>query len=273
VPFARSEDGTEIFYRFSGEGLPLLLSAASFSTHLHWEQQERSLGRDLRIVAWDYRGHGRSGAPGSLEPYAFDRVVEDLLAVHRAAAGDEPAVVGGLSIGGLVSLVYALEHPERVRAIVLMNTGPGFKNPDALAQWGRQLDRAAARLEERGVEGHLEGRRATAEILGLNPDSPASRRAREGVLTSAPEALARFARGVAAKVPGVIDRLQKIEVPALILLGEHDPFFHRAGEVMAAKLPRARKVILEGAGHVLNLDRPERVEEAIRGFLEAEALL
>jgi pimeloyl-ACP methyl ester carboxylesterase len=273
VSVARSADGTEIFYRASGDGLPLLLCAASFSTHLHWEHQQEDLAGDFRVVAWDYRAHGRSGAPISMDQYRFDLVVEDLGSVHRAAAGDEPAVVGGLSIGGLVSLVYALEHPERVRAIVLVNTGPGFKNPDALKQWETQLEKAAARLEERGIERYLEGRRARDEILGLEPDSPRAQRAREGVIASSPEALARFARGVAAKIPGVIDRLARIDAPTLILVGEHDPFFHRAGEVMAAKLPRARKQVVEGAGHVLNLDQPERFEGALRTFLRDEGLL
>jgi pimeloyl-ACP methyl ester carboxylesterase len=273
VAIARAPDGTEIFYCAIGKGVPLLLSAASFSTHRHWASQAEDLGRDLRVVTWDYRGHGRSGAPASLEQYTFERVVEDLDAVHEAACGYQPTVLGGLSIGGLVSLVYALRHPERVRAIVLVNTGPGFKNPEALARWELQLEKAATRLEEQGLVAYLEGRRARAEILGLDPDSKQARAAREGVLASSPEALARFARGVAAKVPGVIDELVKIRIPTLILIGEHDPFFHRAGEVLEAKLPRGRKILVEGAGHVVNLDRSERFAASVRTFLEEEGIL
>ena len=264
---ARAPDGTEIFFRVTGEGVPLLLSCASFSTHRHWEHQERALGNDLRVVSWDYRGHGLSGAPDSLEPYTFDRVIDDLAAVHETAADAEPAIIGGLSIGGLVSLVYALRHPERVRAIVLVNTGPGFKKPEALDRWREALERAARRLEERGIAGYLEGRRAQDEILGLDPEKPAARAAREGVLRSSSEALARFARGVAGRVPGIIDDLKQIEAPTLIVVGELDPFFQRAAEVMEAKLPRARKVSVEGAGHVVNLDQPERLERVIREFL------
>jgi pimeloyl-ACP methyl ester carboxylesterase len=273
VAVARAPDGTELFYCATGDGVPLLLSAASFSTHRHWASQAEDLGRDLRVVTWDYRGHGRSGAPVSPEHYTFDRVVEDLAAVHEAACGHGPAVLGGLSIGGLVSLVYTLRHPERVQAIVLVNTGPGFKNPEALGRWEEQLEKAAARLEERGLAAYLEGRRARAEILGLDPNSKLARAAREGVLASSEDGLARFARGVAAKVPGVIDQLAKIRIPTLILVGEHDPFFHRAGEVLEAKLPRGRKILVEGAGHVVNLDKPERFAALVRTFLEEEGIL
>ncbi len=273
MSIAHAPDGTEILYSTTGDGVPLLLSAASFSTHLHWASQAEDLGRDLRVVTWDYRGHGHSGAPSTLAHYTFDRVVEDLGAVHGAGCDHEPAVVGGLSIGGLVSLVYTLRHPERVQAIVLVNTGPGFKNPEALARWEEQLEKAATRLEERGLASYLEGRRARAEILGLDPNSKQAQAAREGVLSSSREALARFARGVAAKVPGVIDQLAKIRVPTLILVGEHDPFFHRAGEVLEAKLPRGRKILVEGAGHVVNLDQPERFAALVRTFLEEEGIL
>ncbi len=272
MPAARAPDGTQIFYQATGRGVPLILCAASFSTHVHWAPQQEDLGTQLQLVTWDYRGHGRSEAPESLECYDFDRVVEDLGAVHQATAGSEPAVIGGLSIGGLVSLVYALRYPERVRGLLLVNTGPGFKDPTAQARWAEGLERAAQRFEERGVAGYLEGTRARAEILGLDPDRASAKLAREAVLASSPAALARFARGVAGRVPGVIDQLGEIEVPALILVGEHDRAFHRAGEVMLAKLPRATKVRIEGAGHVLNLDQPERFARALLSFLRESVL-
>ena len=77
----------------------------------------------------------------------------------------------------------------------------------------------------------------------------------------------------AAHVPGVIDDLARIEIPTLILVGEHDPYFHRAAEVMAAKLPRARKRLLEGAGHVVNMDRAKEFDQVILEFLGDEGLV
>ena len=139
MAFAVSADGTRIFYEVAGSGPPLLLQTASFSTARHWEGQIESFSKHWRVVTWDYRGHGRSEAPVEPERYTLQHVLQDLEAVHQAAAGLEPGFVGGLSIGGLVSLCYALAHADRVRALVLINTGPGFRNPEALAEARKQL--------------------------------------------------------------------------------------------------------------------------------------
>jgi len=163
----RSRDGTRIAWRApQAGGIPILLSAPTLCTHLHWAGVEPRLAEYGRPVSWDYRGHGFSDAPDEGSAYCLERVVEDLAAVHEAAAGGEPACLCGLSPGGPVSLRYALEYPKRVRALVLINTGPGFKNPENRERWARRWRRAADKLEEVGVETYLDNRHAVAEILG-----------------------------------------------------------------------------------------------------------
>lgn len=267
MPYAEASDGARIHYQASGEGPPLLLCNASFSTHVHWQAEAKALSRRFRVVTWDYRGHGESEAPADPGRYSLDQVVRDLEAVHRTATDGTPACVGGLSVGGLVALSYALAAPERVRALLLFNTGPGFRNPEAAARWGSLLERAAAKLEAVGLETYLEGRRARAELLGLYPDSSAALAVRAGILVSKVEGLTRFARQVAGPVPNLIDRLGEVEQPTLVLVGEHDEAFQRASRVLEAKLPRAERRVLAGAGHVLNLDRPEAFLREVEAFL------
>ena len=265
----RASDGAQLWYEARGEGPPLLLCTASFASSAHWSNVSAALGRRHRVVSWDYRGHGRSDAPAEDERYSLARIVDDLRTVHEAAAGDEPAFVGGLSIGGLVSLSYQLAHPERVRGLLLFNTGPGFKKPEAAAQWREMLERAAAKMEGVGLEKYLEGRRAAAELLGLDPGSAAATAVREGILRASVAGLCRFARRVAGPVPNLVDRLHEVSAPTLVLVGELDRAFHRASEVMAAKLPHARRVLLPGAGHVMNLDRPDDFVREVLAFTEA----
>ncbi len=267
MPFATASDGARIFYAADGAGPVVALSTPSFSSHRLWQGQVRQLAPRYRVVTWDYRGHGRSDAPLEDERYSLDQVVDDLRAVLDDATDGAPAHLGGLSVGGIVSLSFALAHPGRVRSLLLFNTGPGFKNPDALAGWQKMLERAAVKLEEVGLERYLEGRRATAELLGLRPDSPQAQTTREGVLTSGVEGLTRFARCVAGPVPNLVDRLREIPLPALVLVGEKDEAFQRASQVMAAKLPAGRRVELPGAGHALNLDEPEAFGAVIERFL------
>lgn len=268
MPIVEATDGAKIHYRALGAGPPLLLCNAAFATCAHWSAQEEALARRFRVVTWDYRGHGASEAPAEAERYSLKQVVADLRAVHRAATDDAPAFVGGLSVGGLVTLSYALTHPEQVRALLLFNTGPGFKNPEALAQWQAMLERAASKMEEVGLARYLEGRRAQAELLGLHPQSKLARAVRESVLTSSVEGLTCFARGVAGPVPNLVDRLAEIRVPCLVVVGEHDAAFQRASQVLVAKLPRAQRVVLKDAGHVLQLDQPEAFVREVERFAE-----
>lgn len=267
VEHVESSDGAKIAWRATGSGPPLVLCTASFCTHLHWSSVEEPLAEFARVVSWDYRGHGLSDAPDDPARYTLDQVVADLGAVCEAAIGPEPAFVGGLSVGGLVALSYALAHPERVRGVLLFNTGPGFRNPEALAGWNAMLEKAAKKMEAVGLEEYVRGRRAADQILGLDPEAPAAARPLEGFLRSSVAGLTHFARGVAGPVPNLVDRLHEVATPALILVGELDAGFQRAGEVMAAKLPHARHTVVPGAGHVMNLDRPEAFVTAVRGFL------
>jgi pimeloyl-ACP methyl ester carboxylesterase len=273
VPFVESSDGTQIFYEVAGKGAPLILCAASFSTHRHWVEAQATLSRRLRVVTWDYRGHGRSEAPEADDRYSLAQCVEDLRAVHAAAAGDEPAVVGGLSMGGLMGLSYALTHPDRVRGLVLINAGPGFKREEASRAWREMLESAACRMEREGLDAYLRGRRAREQLVGLRPDSQGARQAVEGILQSGVAGLTRFARRVAGPIPNLVDELHRIAQPALILVGERDTAFQRAGEVMEAKLPNASRVALADAGHVLNLDQPEAFARQVEAFLEREGWL
>jgi pimeloyl-ACP methyl ester carboxylesterase len=265
--FARSLDGIRLAWQAEGEGEPLLLLAPTLCTRLHWTAVMPALAQGARAIAWDYRGHGESDAPADAAAYTLERVLEDLDAVHQAAAAGAPAWLGGLSLGGLVSLAYALARPERVRGLVLMNSGPGFKRPESRERWKQTWERAADKLERVGIAAYLENPRAQAEILGRDPQSPAAREARAGVLRSDPAALARFARGVAAPQPDLTGRLGEIRAPALVLCGADDPAFHAAGELFEARLPRARRVLIPGAGHSLPLDAPEAVIREIRAFL------
>jgi pimeloyl-ACP methyl ester carboxylesterase len=108
---------------------------------------------------------------------------------------------------------------------------------------------------------------AGATAVGLRPELPAARAAAEAIAAQDPVGLALFARHVAAHAPPAIDLLPGLGVPALVLVGERDEGYLRAAEVMAAKLPRARKVVLPRAGHVANLEETEAFNEVLLGFL------
>ncbi|MAE97103.1 MAG: alpha/beta hydrolase [Deltaproteobacteria bacterium] len=262
-----ASDGVRLYAEATGSGTPLVLSPGYCQTHENFRAQVEPLAAaGYRVVLWDYRGHGKSEVPESEEAYSMAQVVDDLGRVLAWAAPGEPAVVGGLSFGGLASQHFALDHPERVAALLLIASGPGFKNPKAQAGWEAQVGRIAGRLERVGFEGYTSGR-AAPNSIGLKPDLPAARSAGRAIEAQDAHGMARFGRRVTAPAPSTIERLGAIEAPALVLVGSLDAAYQAASEVMTARLPHAERVVIEDAGHCVNIEQTEAFNRAVLDFL------
>ena len=262
-----TRDGYSLYVESHGEGIPLVLSCALCTTHENWRPQVSALvNAGARVVLWDYRGHGLSDAPEDPDAYTLDLVVDDLLRVLDWAAPGQAGLLGGLSFGGLASLHLALSHPERVRGLLLVDTGPGFKNPKAQARWEALVERTASFVERRGLAAFAESRAADT-LVGLRPELPAARAAASAIAAQTPHGIANFARRVAGPAEQVLDRLGEIDRPALIVVGEKDDAYLRAAEVMEARLPQATRVSIAGAGHIVNLDAPEAFDDVVTRFV------
>jgi pimeloyl-ACP methyl ester carboxylesterase len=267
MPTVTASDSVKLYVEAHGDGFPLLLSPGYCQTHENFRPQVDPLvAAGARVVLWDYRGHGKSEAPEDPDAYSMDRVLDDMDRVLEWAAPGRRAVLGGLSFGGLASLHFALAHPERVRALLLLDSGPGFKNREAQASWEAQVGRIADRLEKMGFEGYVDGR-ASATAIGRRPDLPAAQAAGRAIQAQNPNGVARFGRCVVGPAAGVIDDLASIGAPALVLVGELDTAYARAGEVMAAKLPNATHVVIPDAGHVVNIEQAEAFNRAVIEFM------
>jgi pimeloyl-ACP methyl ester carboxylesterase len=256
-----------LYTEVHGEGLPVLFSCPLNTTCENWRPQVGPLeAAGFRVVLWDYRGHGRSGAPDDPTAYSIEQVVDDLGRVLDHAAPGEPAALAGLSFGGLASLHFTLRHPERVCALLLIDSGPGFKNPKAQARWTASCEKTSSFIEAKGMAEFAA--RATELTVGRDLELPAARAAQAAIAAQPAHGLAHFGRCIAGPAPPVIDQLPEIEQPVLVLVGEKDEAYLRAAEVMAAKLPRAESVTLAGAGHVVNIEAAEAFNAAALAFLE-----
>ncbi|HEV2364840.1 MAG TPA: alpha/beta fold hydrolase [Caulobacteraceae bacterium] len=250
-----NRDGVEIYYEVHGEGPAILLTHGYSATSQMWAGQVGPLSKAYKLITWDMRGHGRSAYPNQPEAYSEAASVADMAALLDAAGADK-AVVGGLSLGGYFSLAFHLAHPQRVRALLIIDTGPGYKNDEARAGWNRNAIRTAERYETEGL-GNLA--RGSAEMR------TASHRSAEG--------LAMAARGMLTqKDARVISSLPDIRLPSLVVVGENDAPFLAASDYMAAKIPGAEKVVIPGAGHAANIDQPEAFNTAILNFLSKHHL-
>jgi pimeloyl-ACP methyl ester carboxylesterase len=240
--------GGNISYQVNGSGQPPLLlthgygaASAMFGPNL--------AAAETQVVTWDIRGHGSSESPADPESYSADAALADMAAL-LAELGISRAVLGGHSLGGYLSLDFALRYPDQVAALVLIGTGPGFRNDAARDDWNRRAHKTAARLEERG----LAALGSSSELHGEQGDVAGLARAARHTLTQ--------------RDSHVIDGLASIQAPALVIVGADDAPFQAAADYMAAKLPRARKVVIPAAGHAPNVDQPEQFNAELRAFLD-----
>src|SRR5437868_3710854 len=247
-----NRDGVKIFYEVHGSGPPLILTHGYSSTSEMWKDQIAALSKHHKLVLWDMRGHGRSDYPEDLQAYSEALTVGDIAALLDEI-GVDSAIVGGLSLGGYMSLAFYRAHPERVRALLIIDTGPGFKKDDAREVWNKRARETAERFEREGLAVLKSASRERSAVS--HRDASGLARAARGMLTQ------RDAR--------VIELLPDIKVPSLIVVGADDAPFLAASDYMAAKIPGARKIGIPAAGHAVNIDQPQAFIEAVLPFLDA----
>lgn len=150
-----------------------------------------------------------------------------------------------------MSLAFYRAHPERVRALLIVDTGPGFKKDDARDAWNKRAYETGARFEREGL--------AVLQSLSRERSSVSHRNA---------SGLAHAARGMLTQRDArVIESLPAIKVPALVIVGADDTPFLAASDYMATKIPGAKKTIIPAAGHAVNIDQPQAFLEAVLPFL------
>lgn len=241
-----------ISYQVTGSGGPaLLLSHGYGATSAMFAGNLTALTATHRVVTWDLRGHGGSDYPADPATYSGANALADMAALLDEL-GIGGAVLGGHSLGGYLSLQFTLRFPDRVTGLVLIDTGPGFRNDAARDDWNRAAHRRADRLGERGLAA-LGG---SAELHG------SSHRDATGLINAARYTLTQ-------QDAHVIDGLPQIAVPTLVIVGADDAPFLGAADYMAAKIPGARKVVIPAAGHAPNVSQPEVFDAEVSRFLRS----
>ena len=243
-------NGVAIHYEDRGTGPPVLLSHGFAATGRMWDAQVAALCDRYRLIRWDMRGHGDSDAPSDAGRYSHALAVGDMAAVLDAC-GVERAVLVGLSLGGFLSLLFHVRWPARVRALVLLDTGPGYRSAAARADWNRYAEQQAQMLESQGPAGLRHSSEVRAEWHRTLAGLPLAAR---GMLMQTDAA--------------AIDSLPSIAVPTLLVAGADDTDFLPGMAYMAAKIPGARHEIVASAGHGVNVDQPGRVNALLETFLE-----
>jgi proline iminopeptidase len=231
-----------------------------------------ALSHKMQLVYFDHRGQGRS-ARGAKETYTLDNNVEDMEAL-RQYLGLEKIIVIGSSYGGMVALSYATRYPQNISHLIVICTVPDsrflIRAQEILAERGTEEQKAIA---QRLWDGAFENEEQLGEFFQVmrsmysftyDPDAPQQI---PNLMILSPDAINVAFSGFLRSY-SVLDQLHKITAPTLVIGGRHDwicaPEF---SEEIASNIPNADLRIFENSGHLIRVDEPEALREAIADFL------
>jgi pimeloyl-ACP methyl ester carboxylesterase len=222
-----------------------------------WEPQLRELEREYRVIRYDLRGHGRSLA--ILNGFSAH---EDLRAVLDAV-GVERATLVGLSAGSRIAVDFALAYPDRVSRMVLSSPGLGGYSPADSFEWMAPVMEAI-----RAGDAPAAAQRWAETPLMAIPTRPAGDSLMRRIVAANAGLWLIASNPERPLEPPAIGRLDGIDVPVLVIVGERDlPDTHAVADTLVARIPGARKQVIGGAGHMVNLAEPEAFNAAVRAFL------
>jgi len=273
MPYATTPDKVRLYYEEVGQktefGTPILFVHEFASDHRGWEPQMREFGKRYRCIAYSARGYAPSDVPVDPSVYTYQHVMRDAVAVLDHLKIDSAHFVG-LSMGGYTSLQAALNHPKRVRSLVLAGTGSGSE------RWYR--DDFHKHSRELGDQFERDGAARVAETYGMGPS-------RVPFLLKDPRGFAEFtarlaehdakgsaltSRGFQGARPSLYDfanDIRKLATPALIVVGDEDERCIEPSLFLKDTLPAAGLVVMPKSGHVVNLEEPDLFNAVVGDFL------
>lgn len=267
MPFA-DVNGTCLYYEEHGKGLPVVFAHGAGGNHLSWWQQVPEISRHYRCVTFDHRGWGMSPDKGDVGPAAFPGDVAGLIEV----LGLERVFLVGQSMGGFTCLLYALANQRRVLGLVMANSFAGMRREVWLAAdeelrlrartlWDRRRSDGVKRALAPGFGWRHRDRAFLYKEIRLLNEKGSAKTDVDGRIQRL-RALERSPQSSANR-----ERLATLNVPVLFIGGEHDDVMPASLMAVAQTLlPRARLVVVPGAGHSVYFEQPETFNHLVLEF-------
>jgi pimeloyl-ACP methyl ester carboxylesterase len=257
-------NGVKLAFSVSGSGDAVVLLVHGFPLNRSmWEPQLGALRLVCRVIAPDVRGFGASeaGPPG---PLTMEQHADDLAVLLDVLDVREPVIYCGLSMGGYIGFAMWRRHRQRIRAFVLADTRATPDTPEGRA--GRFA--MAERAELLGSSAPaVEAMMPRMFSPTLRPGTPQEVLVRAMMTSTSARAVADGARGMAAR-PDSLELLETIDVPTLVIVGEHDQLTPPTdSEALLARLPNARLERIDMAGHMSNLENPDQFNDVLLEFV------
>jgi pimeloyl-ACP methyl ester carboxylesterase len=253
-------NGSRLYYEMLGQGDPLVLISGGGSLDRRmWDDQFQHFARSYQVIRYDVRGLGNSGIPR--KPYSPSEDLYRLLELMNISS----AHIVGLSLGARLAIDFTLEHPDRVRTLIAASPGiSGYSDDNQLIE---SLQTLATVAREDGIEEAL-------MIVLSNPYLPQQKAVKERmrqILLDNPQVFyLGFPTVTLMKSldPPALGRLSEIGIPTLVIAGSEDhESIRNIADSLVQQIPTARKVLIAGAHHMVNMEKPVEFNQAVLDFL------
>lgn len=256
-------NGIKIDYRDEGSGPAVIFIHAFPLNQSIWDDQVAALKQSYRTITLDLRGFGSSDAPAG--PYSMEEMAADVRALMTKIGLDD-AVFVGLSMGGYISLAFYRSYPEQVRALVLADTRASADDEEGRERRMRSAERAE-REGAQAIAGEMLPMLLAPETIEKNAALVA--RVRAMIESNSPSAIASAQRAMAGR-PDSSRLIERMNIPVLVIVGSEDSLTKvEESKAMSDKIPGSRLRVIEGAGHLSNVERPAEFNRALADFLDA----
>ena len=264
-------NGVNLHYEVTGKGFPLILGHEFCADLESWDHQVRFLQRRYQVITYNARGWPPSDVPSSPSDYSWEHGVEDLHQLLRHL-GIKEAYIGGLSLGGYVSLAFGIAHPEMARGLILAATGGGaFFDKETRKEWERLQEGYAHKLETEGMQKIKDEYAYEASRIQLRHKDPKGwEKYYEALGRHSDIGSANTIRRFIIPRPTIYElepQLKKIDLPTLILTGDEDQPCVEPGIFMKQNMLNSGLVVIPKSGHTINVEEPELFNWSLLDFL------
>jgi len=267
MPSARV-NGVEIAYSESGAGFPLVWCHEFAGSMESWAPQVHYFSRYYRVITYNARGYPPSEVPDDPAAYSQDIAVEDLYGLLRHL-GIQQAYVGGLSMGGSLTLHFGIRHPEMAKALIIAAAGSGSTNPDEFRATSRAL---AARLDAEGSAAMREYSLGPSRVQLKRKDPSGWQEFADLLAQHSPKGSALTQRGVQIGRPPIFvwqEQMRALQLPTLILCGDEDEACIEPSLFMKRHIAHSGLAFFPQSGHGINLEEPDLFNRLCAQFLHA----
>lgn len=269
MAYVTTDDGVHLYYEEAGSGTPIVFVHEFGGNHRSWELQMRYFSRRHHCITFAARGYPPSDVPPLPDAYSQLQAVEDILAVMNAAGISKSHVVG-LSMGGFAALHLGLEHADRARSLVV--AGAGYGAEKQYEAYFREVSLDVARqFETQGSETFAKTYSLGASRVQFQNKDPRGWQEFATMLGQhSALGAANTMRGVQMRRPSIYDledRLKKMALPTLVVVGDEDDHCLQPGIFMKKAIPACGLLVLPKTGHTLNLEEPDYFNSFVADFI------